>query len=598
MAKDILLFLDGTRNRSSHRWDGLATNVWKVFDAVASKNLPGGPDARYVRGIASTGAPPPLSDLDASLPAKAKWPTALGRAVRDLVMAGRYVPNQFESATGWGMALQIQRAYSYLCQHYAYGDRVSIFGFSRGAFAARSLAGFVDQVGLLLRTAARGKHRRYLVTLAYELYRTGQYEKWLELRSFLTQMVGSSIPRPGTEGQQSTILPIYFVGVWDTVDALGFEALGKDNANIPIVRNHTGHHVAQDVPSNVTHARHALSLHELRKAFEPVLWNGCGSGQVLKQVWFAGAHADVGGGYADSGHSVHVLGWMVSEFQAALRESHSPLQLNGLVPPAGNSPTLPPHHEIQGYFRDDEPTVRTALSQFRALPPSTLATLSVHRSATMRLLEPLKAIDYGPYPYETSAPRMSVFPDKVWQALLKVDDLTVRLHIACVQASSTSTAGTHVASEGAAGLAAIPANWASARYQVAIRNASALVRRRLPTMRWDAVDEAKLADAVVLLAVFNRADVVEIALRRIRHKALGWERLARNPRYRRRRLWPFARRRRNALEALMARTMALVPAGYSLGAASVEDTLATVSRASSQFPAVPKPVKPIRLQRE
>lgn len=576
----------------------MATNVWKVFDAVASKNMPSGPDARYVRGIASTNAPPPVTDLDETLPVKAKWHTALGNAVRDLVQAGRYVPNQFESATGWGMALQIQRAYSYLCQHYAYGDRVSIFGFSRGAFAARSLAGFVDQVGLLLRSAARGMHRRYLVTLAYELYRTGKYEKWLELRRFLTQMEGVSIPGPGREGLQSTILPIYFIGVWDTVDALGIEALGRDNANIPIVRNHTRHHVAQDVPSNVTHARHALSLHELREAFEPVLWNGCNPEQVLKQVWFAGAHADVGGGYADSGHSVHALDWMVSEFLAALREGHSPLQVNGLVPTSRNSPALPPHHEIQGYFRKDEPTVRTALDRFRALPPSTLATFSVHRSATMRLLEPAKAIDYGPYPYQTSGPHMGAFPDKVKQALLKVDDLTVRLHIACVLASSTRAAGTPVASEVAASLAAIPANWFSARYRVAIRNARTLMSRRLSTMRWDAVEEAKLADALVLLAVFNRSDVVEDAFRRIRHKALGWERLARNPRYRRRRLWPFARGRFKALDALTARMMALVPAGHSLDADSVESTLAAVGQASSLFPPVPTPMEPIRLRRE
>lgn len=592
MPKDILLFLDGTRNRGDHRATSTDTNVWRLYDAVLGKNLPGGPTARYVRGVAGSGAPAVGSDASPM----ASGATRLARVdvtVRRLIERGRYFRNDLESATGWGLALQIQRAYAYLCQHYEHGDRVSLFGFSRGAFAARSLAGFTDQVGLLLSDAARSKRGRHLVTLAYELYRTGRPGHWEALRRLLRQMSGASMP-VAAEGQASTVLPVYFIGVWDTVDALGLEALGLNNRRVPIVRRHTRHHVADVVPTNVTHARHAISLHDVRDAFEPVLWKEARSTQVLEQPWFAGAHADVGGGYADASHSVLALDWMAREFLAALRKAGSPLRLAPLPTPAAAWAGMAPHHEMRGVFTKRPATVRAALAQFAKLPAATRATFSVHRSAAARLLDPA-AIDYSVYPYASPSSGPVDFPENVERAFRKVDDLTVQLHLArCLSTGAAGGPMRAVTPAVAADLATHPPQWSTAKTRFALRNAQRLVDATLPSMHWDAAAGARLADAIVLLLVFCRGDLLEPALQRIDARAAAWAKLLKHPQRRKRRLWHLAGSRSALLHDLFARADALLPAAACTLPDSVRPLLETVRSAARAFPAVPKLMKPLK----
>ncbi|MFV0490574.1 MAG: DUF2235 domain-containing protein [Pseudorhodobacter sp.] len=175
-------------------------------------------------------------------------------------------------AQGKGINRQIRRAYGYLASHYHQGDRIFLIGYSRGAYAVRSLAGAIDRVGLLRREFATERN----VHLAYRHYQRD----------------------PGRKSAQAfhrrfchDVVPIEMVGVWDTVKALGLRlpVLWK------LTEGQTAFHNAQLGP-NVRHGFHALAIHETRVAYIPILWN-CPPGweDRVEQVWFRGAHSDVGG---------------------------------------------------------------------------------------------------------------------------------------------------------------------------------------------------------------------------------------------------------------------------------------------------------------
>lgn len=175
-------------------------------------------------------------------------------------------------AQGKGTTRQIRRAYGWLASHYRPGDGIFLFGFSRGAFAVRSLAGVIDQVGLV----ARSKATERAVAQAFRHYRNDP---------------GSAAARAFAAAYclQGTIIEC--VGVWDTVKALGLR--------LPLLWMLTeGRHRFHNLHpgASVRHGFHALALHETRVAFEPVMWTTPeGFAGHIEQVWFRGAHGDVGG---------------------------------------------------------------------------------------------------------------------------------------------------------------------------------------------------------------------------------------------------------------------------------------------------------------
>lgn len=173
---------------------------------------------------------------------------------------------------GRGIGPQIQRAYGWLASGYREGDRIFLFGYSRGAYAVRSLAGVIDRVGLLKRDHATER----AVRLAWR-----HYERASE--STASQAFARRFCHPQA--------PIEMVGVWDTVKALGLR-LPFFWMFAPDRYAYHSHHLG----ASIRHGYHALALNETREAFAPVLWD-CPPGWEgnVEQVWFRGAHGDVGG---------------------------------------------------------------------------------------------------------------------------------------------------------------------------------------------------------------------------------------------------------------------------------------------------------------
>ncbi len=181
-------------------------------------------------------------------------------------------PHALDVAAGRGINRQIRRAYGFLASRYRPGDRIFLFGYSRGAYAVRSLAGLIDRIGLLRREEATER----AVLLLYRHYQ---------------QNPDSPAARRLVRRLCHPEAPIEMVGVWDTVKALGLQ--------LPVLWRFTevGHRFHNhELGAGIRRGYHALALDETRTVFEPVLWTTRqGWPGRVEQVWFRGAHGDVGG---------------------------------------------------------------------------------------------------------------------------------------------------------------------------------------------------------------------------------------------------------------------------------------------------------------
>lgn len=381
MPKNIALFIDGTWNYPRGRKNAENTNVRKLYELC--KGSASHQELCYLRGVGTLGSPP-FPDEGASRGRQVlQW---LSRPLN--VLAG---------ATGGGTSNRIVDAYQFLCRHYQPGDHIYLFGFSRGAFAARSLAGFVDHVGILLR------ERLESVDGAYWLYRHAIDTRQSRLREFLYRITD------GREGaDDETALPIHFIGVWDTVAALGLPRRAS------VLSDPYNEYHQTDLPYYMTHARHALAIHELRGDFRPLLWHGThphNPNQTLKQTWFAGAHADVGGGYREADLSDNALAWMIGEATAAgLAVSAGPQASAATVRYA------PLHHEIRGVFAAARPRTREALALGAGVTAGTVKTFRLDRASFERVDQ-----HCGMRPYRFFRPAVN-------RALQRADDLGSALH--------------------------------------------------------------------------------------------------------------------------------------------------------------------------
>jgi len=285
---------------------------------------------------------------------------------------------------GVGLSRNVMDAYTWLATRFRDGDKISIFGFSRGAFTARSLAGMISACGLLNLDGMSAEDARAHVERAYEKkYRAGNtaLPSWRQGMQFRFDPVDAAR------------IPVWFIGVWDTVGSLGIpDHLGLVNV-IDSPRRYEFH----DVTLNpcIAHARHALALDEFRGPFTPTLWSDPAPGQDLKQVWFPGNHSDVGGGYRETGLSDGALLWMMQEATAAV----------GLAFDATKRADVRP--DPAGRLHDDSravpgPVAWATESLFqprpRAVPlidPRGPRNPAVHESAHLR--QRARDLDQGPY---------------------------------------------------------------------------------------------------------------------------------------------------------------------------------------------------------
>jgi len=186
---------------------------------------------------------------------------------------------------GVGLSKNIREAYKFITQHYGENDRLYLFGFSRGAYTARSLAGLLFRCGL-------GQADAQLDTAIQTIYAAYRNKDATKMAAFKTAN------RP---------CPVAMLGVWDTVGALGIPVSFLSDASSKVFGFHD-----TTLSPEVELACHAVALDEKRESFEPTLWRETtDSAQRIKQVWFAGVHSDIGGGYRERHHSDLVLKWMV-----------------------------------------------------------------------------------------------------------------------------------------------------------------------------------------------------------------------------------------------------------------------------------------------
>ena len=219
---------------------------------------------------------------------------------------------------------------------------------------------------------------------------------------------------PGQIAEMQPIL-VRLIGLWDTVKRLGVEA-----GNIDLTHYWTKHHDNPKLPAHITHARHALALHDLRPEFEPTLWEDWEKSQTLHQVWFPGAHSDVGGGYTETDLSNAALTWMASQSV-----------LYGLELKPGELP-VPDKNAFLGKVHQEDKIIsalrsRKILSAWKSLPKNKMIeSFFIHETACNRLLHATTR------EYWSNSPRPTLISAKdsnYGTLLTNVDQLALTLHL-------------------------------------------------------------------------------------------------------------------------------------------------------------------------
>jgi uncharacterized protein (DUF2235 family) len=304
LKKRLVVFCDGTWNDASTGLD--FTNVAILSRAVRATTGTGGvlQVVLYLRGVGTAG-------LD--------------------------ITQTVDGATGLGIDDNIRSAYSFLAQNYVPGDEIFLFGFSRGAFTARSLVGLINATGLLKRGSLNRLGKAWLY-----------YRDRESLPHTPTKFMGNT---PGADVH--TDVTINFLGVWDTVGAVGIPSHLFDKVNQKLY----GFYDTNLCPI-VRRAYHALAIDEHRDTFVPTLWTGIKptTCEDVQQVWFAGAHSDVGGGYPTRALADIPLLWMAKKAE----DAGLVLDWGVLPSPSEIEPLAPSHNSSSGLFSYNRivPTLR------------------------------------------------------------------------------------------------------------------------------------------------------------------------------------------------------------------------------------------------
>lgn len=245
------------------------------------------------------------------------------------VGTGNVLDRYSGGAFGEGLEDNIHDAYRFLIANYEPGDELYFFGFSRGAFTARSIVGMIRNCGILRREYVQ----HYLDAIA--LYKSPDHHP----------DAGESVKfKQDYSVCGSTDIPTKFIGVWDTVGALGIPVRGLRSLT-------RGEYLFHDteLSKTVSRAYHALAIDEHRAPFEPTLWAYKPKpDQIVEQVWFCGVHSDIGGGYAEPGLSDITLDWMIGKArESGLLFDETAIEAHKTNP----DPTSELHNSKTGLYR-------------------------------------------------------------------------------------------------------------------------------------------------------------------------------------------------------------------------------------------------------
>lgn len=327
--RNLIVCCDGTWNTPEQKAGNVPvpTNVVRLYNALCDHDPAGHPQLGYYHpGVGTEGG---------------WWEKLAGGSV------------------GKGLGKNIQSAYKWLAVNYRPGDRIFLFGFSRGAYTVRCLGSLILTCGLLDLTQVAEANAWQRVATAYAAgYRKRQERAgWAEDWAFHRDGEGAAVA-------------IHFLGVWDTVGALGI----PDELAWMNLFDRPGKYAFHnaDLHERVLNARHAVALDEMRASFVPTLWANVADRATVKQLWFPGVHCDVGGGYPEKGLADGALAWMMDEAQAL-----------GLALDAGMRRQVAP--DAQGVLHDSLTGVFKALrTQPRSIPPIRAGEGSLHASVLAR----------------------------------------------------------------------------------------------------------------------------------------------------------------------------------------------------------------------
>ncbi|MFB9240934.1 DUF2235 domain-containing protein [Massilia antarctica] len=291
--KTIIFCADGTWNSAHDSDDPLNenSNVYKFFDC-----LPG-----YAEGEKSDQEKNYTNH--AEIVQCAKYINGVGNGTTK-------IENYVAGALGTGLVVRIVRGYTYVSRLYNPGDKIVLVGFSRGAYTVRALAGLIANKGLLSNTPPlSGDEAHRQGTKVWFDHYEEKGKTLAKIATVLTNLSGFLQSAHTKVGALREVSDIHAVAVWDTVGSLGIPSVKPDEHGDAFQFTDNVLH------EKVKHGRHAISMHERRATFQPCIWS---ERDNVKQFLFAGAHADVGGGYVvdESGLSDLALDWMLGEASA------------------------------------------------------------------------------------------------------------------------------------------------------------------------------------------------------------------------------------------------------------------------------------------
>ena len=328
--KRIILCSDGTWNRPGITDMGtpVKSNVELIFNCI-----PGGND-NMVKQLKF-------------------YETGVGSSVYDKL------DNILGGIKGFGIDDKIKNLYSFLVLNYEPEDEIFLFGFSRGAYTVRSVAGFILTCGILK------PENIHLIDKAYELYRD---------RNDYTKPSSDYMTAFRSKYAIEDISPVKFIGVWDTVGSLGIPLSFYRKHNAAKYKFHD-----VKLGTHIEHAYHAVAVDERRSSFQPTLWelSKDSSHQKVEQRWFSGVHCNIGGGYKETGLSDLALNWMIEKARNAGLTIDCPSLLN---------------NEFYNYKPSYSGQLRNSLKHIFKLLPTTRRSISLEERAVINNKQPGKVI--------------------------------------------------------------------------------------------------------------------------------------------------------------------------------------------------------------